>query len=148
MTQETKVHFFHSAVESAARSKVFPRLQAKTRVDIIQQQVQELTFMIRMTRRLPSLLENTKLYSKLHAVLSRFDKDFGTLLEEMNEEWNENHRDGSINDTPQRESLNVDSDRLSEIEQTDSEDSLRLEYKGKPITVAEFQTLKAFGIIK
>lgn len=148
MTQETKVKFFHSAVESAARSKVFPRLQANTRVDIIKQDVQELIYMIRMTKRLPSLLENTKLFNQLRAVLHKFDKDFGAAFDEINEEWYKNHRDGSINDTPITESLNADSDRLSAEEQQDSEPSLRLEYNGKPITVAQFQTLKAFGIIK
>ncbi|MHA2380659.1 MAG: hypothetical protein ACXADS_15390 [Candidatus Thorarchaeota archaeon] len=148
MTQETQVQFFHSATVAAARSKVFPRLQAKTRVDIIKQQVEELIFMIRMTKRLPSLLENTKEFNKLRFILSKFDQQFGAAFEEILEEWNTNHRDGSINDTPVTESLNADTDDLSEEEQVDSESGLKLFYKGKQITQQEFNTLKSFGIIQ
>lgn len=113
----SNVKFFHSAAEAAARTNVFPRLQAKTRLDIIDQQITEVVWFIKMTKRLPSLLENTKEFGRLRSILHKADKAIGFALEEVCEEYERNHAAVRINDTPLTESLNQDSDVLTEDEQ-------------------------------
>lgn len=112
----TNVRFFHNAQERAARTQVFKKVKAEHRAAIVAQNLDELQYMVKMTKSLPSLRDTTKGFSQFYFALKNFVEFAEPVLELLREEYQRDHAPSSIN---QRitQSLNETSDVRSEDEQ-------------------------------